>query len=63
MGREDPHVDQEMERMINFITSDAIDKDSKQPEFKIAAVKIEKADNPKDITEQYIISDINSPFE
>jgi nitrate reductase (cytochrome) len=31
------------DRMCNRVTNDAVDPASRQPEFKIAAVKIEKA--------------------
>jgi nitrate reductase NapA len=54
--------DQSFDRMINFVTIDAVDEGSKQPEYKIAAVKIKKVGGPKDVREQYIISDINSKF-
>lgn len=38
-----PFHDTEMSRMINFVTIDAFDDVSKQPEYKICAVRIEKA--------------------
>lgn len=38
-----PFHDTEMSRMINFVTIDAFDDVSKQPEYKICAVCIEKA--------------------
>jgi nitrate reductase (cytochrome) len=38
-----PFHDTEMSRMINFVTIDAFDDMSKQPEYKICAVRIEKA--------------------
>jgi nitrate reductase NapA len=38
-----PFHDTEMSRMINFITIDAFDDTSKQPEYKLCAVRIEKA--------------------
>ena len=34
---------QVMERMINFVLLDAFDPGSKQPEYKVCAVKIAKA--------------------
>lgn len=37
-----PFHDTEMSRMINFVTIDAFDEVSKQPEYKICAVKLEK---------------------
>jgi nitrate reductase NapA len=48
--------------MINRVTIDAFDEGSKQPEFKICAVKIEKLGEPKDVSDMYIISDPNAPF-
>ena len=38
-----PFHDTEMSRMINFVTIDAFDDISKQPEYKLCAVKLEKA--------------------
>ena len=38
-----PFHDTEMARMINFVTIDAFDDISKQPEYKLCAVKLEKA--------------------
>jgi nitrate reductase NapA len=38
-----PFHDTEMSRMINFVTIDAFDDTSKQPEYKLCAVRIEKA--------------------
>ncbi|WP_110954902.1 molybdopterin-dependent oxidoreductase [Anaerosinus massiliensis] len=38
-----PFHDQEMIRMINFVTIDAFDDVSKQPEYKLCAVKISRA--------------------
>ncbi|MBI5472891.1 MAG: molybdopterin-dependent oxidoreductase, partial [Ignavibacteriae bacterium] len=35
--------DQETTRMINFVTNDATDPISRQPEFKVCAVKVQKA--------------------
>lgn len=57
-----PWFDQKMSRMINFVCNDAFDPGSKQPEFKIAAVKMKKVSGPKDVADKYIISDINSSF-
>jgi nitrate reductase NapA len=57
-----PWFDQNYDRMINFVTIDAIDKGSKQPEFKVAAVQIKKIGGPKDVADRFIISDINSKF-
>ncbi len=42
-----PFHDQDLQRMINFVTIDAFDAGSKQPEFKICAVKIRKVSGPK----------------
>ena len=57
-----PWFDQEWDRMINRVTIDAFDEGSKQPEFKICAVKIEKLGEPKDVSDMYIISDPNTAF-
>jgi nitrate reductase NapA len=38
-----PFHDTEMARMINFVTIDAFDDASKQPEYKLCAVRLEKA--------------------
>ncbi|MCP5051361.1 MAG: molybdopterin-dependent oxidoreductase [bacterium] len=58
-----PWFDQDFDRMINFVTIDAIDQGSKQPEFKIAAVKIKKVGGPTDVADRYIVSDLNSSFK
>lgn len=57
-----PWFDQTWDRMINRVTIDAFDEGSKQPEFKICAVKIERVGDPKDVADMYIISDVNTPF-
>ncbi len=57
-----PWHDQAMDRMINFVCNDAVDEGSKEPEFKIAAVRIKKISGPKNVAEKYIISDINSKY-
>ena len=57
-----PWFDQDWDRMINRVTIDAFDDGSKQPEFKICAVKIERVGEPKDVADMYIISDVNAPF-
>jgi nitrate reductase NapA len=57
-----PWFDQNWTRMINRVTIDAFDKGSKQPEFKICAVKIERVGNPKDVADMTIISDVDAPF-
>jgi len=48
--------------MVNFVVSDAVDAGSKEPEFKVSAVKIKKVSGPVDVAEKYIISDIDSSF-
>ncbi|MCP4221458.1 MAG: molybdopterin-dependent oxidoreductase [bacterium] len=58
-----PFFDQDFDRMINFVTIDAFDPGSKQPEFKIAAVKMSKVSGPKDVADSYIISDLDSKFK
>lgn len=57
-----PWFDQTWDRMINRVTIDAFDAGSKQPEFKICAVKIERIGDPKDVADSYVISDVNAPF-
>ena len=57
-----PWFDQSWERMINRVTIDAVDAGSKQPEFKICAVKIERVGNPKDVADMMVISSVNQPF-
>jgi len=57
-----PWFDQTKERMINFVCNDAVDPGSKEPEFKVAAVKIRKYSDPKDCANKLIISDVNTKF-
>ncbi|KAA0257815.1 nitrate reductase [Deferribacter autotrophicus] len=57
-----PWFDQEISRMINFVCNDAVDPGSKEPEFKIAAVKIRKYSGSIQMKEKVIISDINSSY-
>jgi nitrate reductase NapA len=47
--------DQDKSRMINFVTIDAFDPGSKQPEFKICAVKIKKYSGPKPL-KQFLVN-------
>ena len=57
-----PWFDQEWDRMINRVTIDAFDDGSKQPEFKICAVKIERVGDPKDVADMMIISNLDTAF-
>lgn len=57
-----PWFDQDWDRMINRVTIDAFDDGSKQPEFKICAVRIERAGDPKDVADMMIISSVDTPF-
>jgi nitrate reductase NapA len=57
-----PWFDQDWDRMINRVTIDAFDDGSKQPEFKICAVRIERMGDPKDVADMMIISSLDSPF-
>ncbi len=57
-----PWFDQDWDRMINRVTIDAFDDGSKQPEFKICAVKLERVGDPKDVADMTIISDVNATF-
>jgi nitrate reductase NapA len=57
-----PWFDQNWGRMINRVTIDAFDAGSKQPEFKICAVKIERVGDPKDVADMTIISAVDAPF-
>lgn len=52
--------DQAIARMVNFVTLDAVDAASKQPEFKISAVNIEKASGSYMPSAPYLISDVNA---
>ncbi|WP_027390830.1 molybdopterin-dependent oxidoreductase [Chrysiogenes arsenatis] len=52
--------DQAKERMCNFVTNDAVDPGSAEPEYKIAAVKIARVGGPRDVADGYVISDVNS---
>ncbi len=57
-----PWFDQDWDRMINRVTIDAFDAGSKQPEFKICAVKISRFGDPKDVADMKIISSVDEPF-
>jgi nitrate reductase (cytochrome) len=57
-----PWFDQDWSRMVNRVTIDAFDPGSKQPEFKICAVKLEKIGGPKDVADMTIISSLDAPF-
>jgi len=57
-----PWHDQAFDRMINFVCNDAVDPGSKEPEFKIAAVRIERLSGPVKIESKFVISDINSSY-
>ena len=57
-----PWFDQEWDRMINRVTIDAFDPGSKQPEFKICAVKMERVGDPKDVADMKIISSLDAAF-
>ena len=57
-----PWFDQNWDRMVNRVTIDAFDEGSKQPEFKICAVKIERVGDPKDVADMTIISSVDAPF-
>jgi nitrate reductase NapA len=57
-----PWFDQNWDRMVNRVTIDAFDAGSKQPEFKICAVKIERVGDPKDVADMTIISSVDAPF-
>jgi len=56
-----PWFDQDWDRMINRVTIDAYDEGSKQPEFKICAVKMERVGDPKDVADMRIISSVDEP--
>ncbi len=57
-----PWFDQVKDRMINFVVSDVFDPGSKEPEFKVSAVKIRRVSGPKDVADKYVINDVNSDF-
>jgi nitrate reductase NapA len=48
--------------MINFVCNDAVDPGSKEPEFKIAAVRIQRVSGPVKIEDKVVITDINSAY-
>jgi nitrate reductase NapA len=57
-----PWFDQDWDRMINRVTVDAVDDISKQPEFKVCAVKIERFGDPKDVADMAVISTVDAQF-
>lgn len=57
-----PMHDQAIVRMINFVCNDVVDPDSKEPEYKIAAVKLKRISGPRDVADRFVISDVNSSF-
>jgi nitrate reductase NapA len=57
-----PWFDQNWERMVNRVTIDAFDEGSKQPEFKICAVRIERVGPPKDVADMTVVSSVDEPF-
>ena len=57
-----PMHDQKRERMVNFVCNDAVDGASKEPEYKIAAVKLRKVSGPVDVAEKYSVTDMNDKF-
>jgi nitrate reductase NapA len=57
-----PWHDQAFDRMINFVCNDAVDPGSKEPEFKIAAVRIQRVSGPVKIEDKVVITDINSAY-
>jgi len=57
-----PWFDQDWERMINRVTIDAFDDGSKQPEFKICAVKLERMSDPRDVADMRVIHDLDEAF-
>jgi nitrate reductase NapA len=57
-----PMHDQKKERMVNFVCNDAVDGASKEPEYKIAAVKIKRVSGPVDVAEKYNVTDMNEKF-
>jgi nitrate reductase NapA len=57
-----PWFDQDWERMINRVTIDAFDEGSKQPEFKICAVRLERVSDPRDVADMRVIHDLNEAF-
>jgi nitrate reductase NapA len=53
--------DQEKNRMVNFVCNDAVDAASKEPEYKIAAVKAVRISGAAKVT-PYLIRDVNEAF-
>ncbi|MDR2105215.1 MAG: hypothetical protein LBP51_05610, partial [Deferribacteraceae bacterium] len=56
-----PMHDQEKNRMVNFVCNDAVDAASKEPEYKIAAVKAVRISGAAKVT-PYLIRDVNEAF-
>lgn len=58
-----PMHDQKGDRMVNFICSDIVDPVSAEPDYKVAAVKIEKVSGPQKIEGKYLVTreELNSP--
>jgi nitrate reductase NapA len=56
--------DQHRDRLVNFLCNDAVDPISNEPEYKVAAVRLERIDGPRDFaSDAYIVSDLNEKFE
>jgi nitrate reductase NapA len=56
-----PMHDQEKSRLVNFVCNDAVDSASKEPEYKIAAVKVVRLSGPAKVA-PYLVTDVNEPF-
>jgi nitrate reductase NapA len=56
-----PMHDQERNRLINFVCNDAVDGASKEPEYKIAAVKAARVSGPVKVA-PYLVTDVNEAF-
>jgi nitrate reductase NapA len=57
-----PMHDQKLARMVNLVCNDAVDAASKEPEYKICAVKLVRVGDPEDVADKFVISDVNSDF-
>jgi nitrate reductase NapA len=56
--------DQHKDRMINFVCNDAVDPISNEPEYKVAAVRVERIGGPRDFaSDTYLVRDLNQKFD
>ena len=58
-----PMHDQKGSRMVNFVCNDVVDPVSGEPDYKVAAVKIEKVSGPMKVSDRYVVTkeELDSP--